>query len=249
MTDWGDVVVAGDRSHHLRRGDPLYSARYDDVLEFRAPGLAPVRREGSAWHIRIDGSDGYARRFCRTFGYYEGAAAVVSHDGWHHIDARGMDTYAGRFDWCGNFQGGRCTVRLDDGTYFHVRPDGRPAYEQRWRYAGDYREGVAVVQGDHGRSTHIDRAGELVHGRWFADLDAPHKGYARARDDAGWFHVDRTGKPAYAARFAMIEPFYNGQARAETHDGALVVIDEAGAWLVVLRAALAGPGHGLSRST
>lgn len=248
MTDWADIVVAGDRSHHLRRGKPLYAARYDDVVEFRAPGLAPVRAAQTAWHIRVDGGAAYDRRFTRTFGYYEGVAAVVSPDGWHHVDVVGSDAYPGRFDWCGNFQSGRCAVRGADGGYFHVGHDGRPVYERRWRYAGDFREGLAVVQGDDGRSTHVDLDGEIVHGRWFIDLDAPHKGYSRARDDLGWFHVDRTGTAAYADRFAMIEPFYNGQARGETLDGALVVIDEAGERVVVLRAAMGGPDHGRSRS-
>jgi hypothetical protein len=62
-----------------------------------------------------------------------------------------------------------------------------------------------------------------------------HKGFARARDGAGWTHVDRAGRPAYVRRFAMVEPFYNGQARVERHDGGLAVIDERGERVVELR--------------
>jgi hypothetical protein len=237
MTAWADVIVAADRSHHHRGGEPLYPERYDDVLDFRAPGLAPVRLKDRAWHIGLDGAAGYARRFQRTFGFYEGLATVVSPDGWHHIDAAGADAYPQRFDWCGNFQGRRCAVRATDHAYFHIDPHGDPAYGARWRYVGDYRDGLAVVQGANGRSTHIDLAGEIVHGRWFLDLDAPHKGYARARDEDGWCHVDCQGQPAYATRFAMVEPFYNGQARVETLDGALLVIDEGGRILVPLHPA------------
>lgn len=235
MTAWADVIVAGDHRHHLRRGQPLYPERYDDVLDFRAPGLAPVRLADRAWHITLDGAAAYDRRFQRTFGFYEGLASVVSPDGWHHIDATGADAYPGRFEWCGNFQGERCAVRAVDRAYLHIDPRGRPTYERRWRYVGDYREGLAVVQGADGRSTHVDLAGEMVHGRWFVDLDVPHKGYARARDAHGWCHVDRQGRPAYESRFAMVEPFYNGQARVETRNGALMIIDEAGNALVTLR--------------
>lgn len=241
MTTWATVIVAADRSHHRRDGEPLYTERYDEVLDFRAPGLAPVRKEDRAWHIGIDGTSAYARRFQRTFGFYEGLATVVSPHGWHHVDGTGDDAYPHRYDWCGNFQGGRCAVRAADHSYFHIDTHGTAAYGQRWRYVGDYREGIAVVQAPDGRSTHIDLAGAIVHGRWFLDLDVPHKGFARARDEDGWFHLDRQGQPAYVHRFAMVEPFYNGQARVETFEGALILVDEGGDSLVVLRTGKRGP--------
>ncbi len=159
-------------------------------------------------------------------------------DGWHHIRPDGTDLYAARFDWCGNFQGGRCAVREQGGAYLHVTPDGEPAYDARWRYAGDFRDGVGVVQAGDGRSTHIGERGDLVHGVWFLDLDVFHKGFARARDEDGWMHVDTAGRPLYARRFAAVEPFYNEQARVERFDGGLEVVDEGGQTLVELRPAL-----------
>jgi hypothetical protein len=236
---WGSLQVSGDGTHHVdEHGVPAYAGRFDEVLKFHEPGLAPVRLGARAWHIWTDGSPAYAERFARTFGYYEGQAAVVGLGGWHHITAAGADAYPERYAWCGNFQQGRCPVRLDDGSYHHVRSDGRPAYDQRWRYAGDYRDGVAVVQASDGRSTHVDLEGVLVHAGWFLDLDVFHKGYARARDEGGWVHVDASGRPVYTRRFAAVEPFYNSQARVERFDGGLEVIDEAGATIVELRPAL-----------
>jgi hypothetical protein len=233
---WDHLTIAPDGSHHTTaQGKPAYGERFDEVLKFHAPGLAPVRRGRDAWHIRPDGSDAYARRFTRTFGYYDGFAAVAATDGWHHIATGGQDAYADRYAWCGNFQGGRCTVREVPGEYFHIRDDGQPLYIERWRYAGDYRDGVAVVQAADGRSTHIDEEGRVAHGRWFVDLDVFHKAFARARDEDGWTHVDMTGRPIYERRFAAVEPFYNGQARVECFDGALEVIDESGAAVVELR--------------
>lgn len=238
---WRHLDVAPSVSHHLRDGEPAYADRFDEVLKFHAPGLAPVRRSGEAWHIHADGRPAYERRFQRTFGFYEGLAAVAGDDGWHHIDPTGADVYPQRFSWCGNFQGGRCTVRAHDGRYHHIGSTGEPAYDPRWRYAGDFRDGVAVVQAEDGRSTHIDLAGRLSHGRWFMDLDVFHKAFARARDEAGWTHVDTSGKPIYARRFAAVEPFYNGQARVERLDGGLEVIDEHGQVLVELRRGRFGP--------
>lgn len=223
-------------THHVDElGSPAYADRFDEVLKFHAPGLAPVRRRNEAWHVRSDGSAAYDRRFLRTFGFYEGLAAVHGADGWHHITPDGRDAYPQRYEWCGNFQGGRCTVREPDGSYFHIEPGGRPAYSRRWRYAGDFRDGIAVIQSEDGLSTHIDPDGVLLHERWFVDLDVFHKGFARARDRDGWMHVDTKGHPLYARRFQAVEPFYNGQARVERFDGTLEVIDESGGCLVELR--------------
>lgn len=232
---WLRTAVAPDATHHDLDGQPLYPHRFDEVLKFHPPGLAPVRRGDLAWHIDPAGEPAYARRFRRTFGFYEDRAAVESTDGWHHITPDGADAYPERHAWCGNFNHLRCTVRRADLRYLHITPDGRPAYDERWRYAGDFRDGIAVVARDDGRSTHIDRDGRPLHGLWFVDLDVFHKGFACARDERGWLHIDAAGRPQYPHRFAAVEPFYNGQARVETHDGAALVIGESGRTLVTLR--------------
>lgn len=235
IMNWLKLFPSDDGTHHVHAGGPAYETRFDEVLKFHAPGLAPVRRGDEGWHIDPEGRAAYPRRFRRAFGFYEGLAAVEGSEGWHHIVPSGADAYAARFAWCGNFQGGRATVRANDGRYHHLLPDGAPCYAERWRYAGDYRDGVAVVQGDDGQSSHLDTTGTLIHGRWFIDLDVFHKGFARARDERGWTHIDREGRPAYERRFAMVEAFYNGQARVERSDGALEVIDEKGRTLTALR--------------
>lgn len=244
---WAEAVVAADGTHHRLGDRPLYNERFDEVLKFHAPGLAPARRGIAAWHIQIDGAAAYARRFLQTFGFYEGLAAALSDDGWHHVLPDGSDAYAARHGWCGNFQGGRCTVRGPDGRYLHIIADGRPVCEHYWRYAGDFRDGVAVVAREDGRSTHIDQDGHPVHGRWFVDLDVFHKGFARARDERGWMHVDGAGRPGYVRRFASVEPFYNGQARVEDFDGAVEIIDEAGCTRLTVRPGLPGVEFGEGR--
>jgi hypothetical protein len=232
---WRDLHVSPDATHHNRDGIAAYTARFDAVLKFHAPGLAPVRRGDQAWHIDEYGDAAYARRFLRTFGFYEGGAAVVSPEGWHHVSPTGDDLYAERYAWCGNFQEGRCPVRDGASAYLHINARGEPI-GGRWRYAGDFRDDVAVVQRADGRSTHVNRDGEVIHERWYEDLDVFHKGLARARDLRGWTHVDAHGAPVYARRFVMVEPFYNGQARVERFDGCLEIITPDGETLVELRA-------------
>lgn len=244
---WQRAVVAPEGTHHLFDTTPLYSPRLVRVLPFHEPGLAPAE-DATGWtHIDPHGRAAYEERYLRAFGYYEGRAAVADRRGWLFLDTGGRPISDERYAWAGNFQGGRATVRFADGRYAHVRPDGRPAYDARYRYAGDFREGVAVVQADDGRSTHLDAEGRLVHGRWYLDLDVFHKGYARARDEAGWTHLDRHGAPVYARRFVAVEPFYNGQARVENPDGSLEVIDEAGHTQVELRSPRRSEFHALSR--
>lgn len=235
--NWRDLDVSASGSHHEIAGKAAYGERFDEVLKFHPPGLAPVKRGSQAWHIRADGQPGYERRFERTFGFYEGAAAVQAHDGWHHIRPDGTDLYPARHHWCGNFQQGRSPVRLNNGRYQHILADGSLLGGTTWRYAGDYKDGFCVVQNESGLSSHLDLNGARAHEHWFVDLDVFHKGYARARDEEGWMHVDLRGRPAYANRFAAVEPFYNGQARVERFNGGLEVIDEQGRTLVELRAA------------
>ncbi len=235
---WHGISVSPTGTHHIRDGVPLYAGRFDEVLDFREPGRAPVRRGSEAWHIHTDGTPAYHWRFRRTFGFYEGLAAVDGSDGWRHICSNGVDLYLDRFDWCGNFREKRCAVREFDGRYLHITPEGKPAYGARWHYAGDFYGGTAVAQSRDGHSTHIDFQGEPIHGIQFLDLDIFHKGYARARDEGGWMHIDATGHPLYTRRFAMVEPFYNGQARVERFDGGLEIVDTTGCTLVELRLSL-----------
>lgn len=228
MTNWRQTSVAADATHHLLAGLALYSERFDEVLKFHEPGLAPVRRGDEAWHIDVSGMPAYRQRFRRTFGFYEHRAAVQAATGWCHIRPDGSLVGQGGLAWCGNFQEGRCTVRAEDGLFFHVDLDGAPICAGRHLYVGDYRDGLAVVRGrDDGLCTHVDLAGRETHRKRFLDLDVFHKGMARARDGAGWFHIGLDGRAAYEARFENVEPFYNGLALAWTWSGSRVLIDRA----------------------
>jgi O-methyltransferase len=208
------------------KGEPLYARRFDAVQKYHAPGLAPVRDDSGAYHIHSNGEAAYLARFNQTWGFYEGLASVEVDDGWFHILPDGSPLSNRRFDWCGNFQDGRCAVRFGDGLYGHIKVGGTLAYEDRHLYAGDFRDGIAVVRYvENGLCGHIDDSGRPIHSHRYLDLDVFHKGYARAKDERGWFHVHLDGTPAYAGHFAAVEPFYNGQARILTNDGEYQVVD------------------------
>ena len=244
---WRDYRISEDLTHHTLRGRPAYGARFKEVLKFHEPGLAPVLDKDGAYHVDPGGESAYPRRYIRTFGYYEGRAAVHSSEGWFHILPEGKPLYEQRFGWCGNFQEGRCTVRTQEGRYFHINLAGVPVYRRSYRYAGDdFRDGWAVVQDDDGLHTHIDTEGNEIHGKLFQDLDVFHKGLARACDSGGWHHIDIEGNPLYSRRFQQVEPFYNGQSRVGGLDGSLLVIDESGETLLTLRKPASTPLERLS---
>jgi hypothetical protein len=234
---WKQTQISKGGTYHTLNNKPLYTPRFRAVQKYHAPGIAPVIDDCGAYHIDITGKPIYSYRYLRTFGFYEDKAAVHAQEGFFHILPDGTPLYTERYEWCGNYQEGRCTVRCRDKRYYHLNENGEPAYAVQYRYVGDFRDGIAVVQRDDGLHSHIDLNGQLIHGHWFLDLDVFHKGFARGRDSRGWHHIDVSGQPIYEQRFAAVEPFYNGQARVECFDGALEVIDESGHTVLELRSA------------
>ena len=233
--NWESIKMATDLSHHLIDKRPVYKERFDRVMKFHSPGLAPVLKADKAWHIYPDGTAAYPERYIKTFGYYENFASVTDKSGAFHICPDGSALYYNRYQWTGNFQEKRCTVSTKTGLYHHIDSIGERVGDKFWKYAGDYRDGIAVVQREDGLSTHVDKSADFIHDHWFMDLDIFHKGYARAKDIDGWFHIDVSGNPVYGDRYTMIEPYYNNQARVETNQGALLIIDENGKELYRLR--------------
>lgn len=245
-TSWQTFEVSPDETHHLIDGSPVYNARFLSVLKFHAPGLAPVLDASGAYHIDTEGNEAYSCRFLRTFGFYDGKAAVESVDGWHHILPDGSQLYPERYLWCGNFQQNYSCVKDHGRQFFHIDQDGKRAYSRSFKYAGDFRDGYAAVQDEMGLYTHIDFNGRELHGKKFLDLDVFHKGYARAKDHEGWTHINIHGVPAYSNRYKQIEPFYNGVGRVETHSGALHLINERGQVVSILRDSLEDEFHQVS---
>ena len=231
---WKQTTVSGCETHHLMDEVPCYEKRFDNVLKFHEPGYAPVKDKIGSYHIDILGNPIYDQRFLRTFGFYEGYAVVETELGWFHILPNGNPAYEERYAWCGNFQEGLSPVRDQAGNYFHINRNGERLYGQNYRYVGDFKDEIAVVCRDNGTSSHIDTEGKFIHSHWYLQLDVFHKGFARAKDERGWFHIKKgrrstpDGLPAYHKRFSSIEPFYNGQAHVEDFEGNLLVIDEEG---------------------
>ena len=236
--DWKSYKINVDQRYHLNsQMKPAYKQQFDNVLAFHAPGLAPVSLKKKSWHIHPDGTPAYTHRFDRCFGFYEEKAAVVKDKRWFHILIDGNTAYKQHYKWVGNFQGGYCSVRDDNGHYHHINFAGERLYSENWYYCGDFRESTAVVQDKIGKSTHINHEGTRLHDIWFDDLDVFHKGYARAKFSNGWAHINYQGQAIYPRRFSMIEPFYNGQSRVECFNGAYEVIDEQGNTVTILRPA------------
>jgi hypothetical protein len=230
-----DISIAKDQTYHLYQGKSFYSQKFSWVLKFHPPGLAPVGDESGAYHITLEGVPAYEQRYIRTFGYYFDRAAVVTNNGWTHIDPTGNVIYNERYSWVGNYQDSCCTVRDSEGYYFHIDLHGKRLYPEHHLYAGDFRDGIAVVRLKNNFCTHINPEGNYFHKIEFKDLDVYHKGLARARDKQGWFHIDLEGNSMYKERFLLVEPFYNGQALVHRYNGQVGIIDEQGTWIHTIK--------------
>ncbi|CAF3526509.1 unnamed protein product [Rotaria socialis] len=232
---WTYSRVSSCGTYHicLNAQQPLYKYRFKNVLPFHSPGLAPVLDQtGRAFHINEHGEHVYSQRFDRTFGFYEDLAVVQKGNHWYHITDQGSPAYRSVWQWCGNFQSNRCSVRDFNLKYYHIDRVGRIVSGPH-SYAGDFREGSAVIRSSiDGLFRAIDENGDFLHSSSkttsFFDLDIYHKGLARARDENGWFFIDRTGVDiGQGRRYRQIENFYNGQALVQLrHDGSRCIIDE-----------------------
>lgn len=227
--------VSHCETYHLKGESPLYGRTFLKVLKYHEPGFAPVLGDDGAYHIDLDGTPAYEFRFKRTFGFYNNKAAVESSEGWFHIHTDGTAVYPEKYAWVGNFQEEICVVRDFQGFYFHIDKKGTPLYPNRYAYAGDFKDGIAVICDELKGHTHINREGRFIHSKYFHQLDVFHKGFARAKDDRGWGHINKTGDFIYKDRYLSIEPFYNGLAYAEDNNERLLLINEVGEIVKIIR--------------
>jgi hypothetical protein len=230
-----DIKISSCETYHEKDEQPLYGKRFLKVLTFHSPGLAPVLDDEGAYHIDCVGKEAYTNRFKRTFGFYDNRAAVETEDGCFHILPNGNPAYFQKYEWCGNFQEGCCPVRNYDKHYFHITLSGEPLYSERYAYVGDFKDAIAVVCNEQGLHTHINTTGTLIHSTWFDQLDVFHKGFARAKDERGWAHIDKQGRFIYTERYAVVEAFYNGIAYVEGFEGNLLLINETGKIVKIIR--------------
>jgi hypothetical protein len=225
---WQCSRVSPDGTHHENSEGPIYAHRFQQVLSFHPPGLAPAKEYGRWFHIRPDGTPAYSKAFDQVFGFYQGRAAVEENGKWFHVLTNGDEAYESRFSWCGNFQQGLCVVRDLDGFYYHIGLNGREAYPERYLYVGDFSEGIAVAKRKDGLCFHIRADGSPLTDRSYVELGAYHKGCATARDSFGWFHLDKVGNQLYEQRYSFVEPFYNGLALCTKMNGEVVRVNTDG---------------------
>jgi hypothetical protein len=224
------IVISLDETHHMRDDKPLYVHRFNQVQSFHFPlGYAPVINNQCAFFINLEGEPVFERSFKSAFGFYDGIATVVDKFGFFHINEQGQDIYCQRFTWSGNFQEGLCVVDdIKSKRFFHIDTKGNQAYAEKYAYVGDYRYGVAVVTNTEGFCTHINKQGQLLHGKYFLELDVYHKSYAIAKDEKGYFHINKAGEAIYSERYIKLEPYYNNRAIAINKYGARIIISIEG---------------------
>lgn len=230
--NWQDIRVSSDQTCFCLEGTMIFGRKFEKVMKFHAPGLAPVKDETGSYHIDIAGNPLYSERYDRTFGYYCNRAVVMMSGKWFHLTEKGSRAYPDDYAWSGNYQEDLCTVRDFSNNFFHIDKAGQRIYSSNYLYCGDYKDGFACVRQTNRFFRHIDINGRFIYDAEFIDLGVFHKGYATARDGEGWFHITGEGKEIYAHRFKYLEPFYNGYALATRFDDSKIVIDETGKFVL-----------------
>ena len=225
---WQQSQVSKDGRYHEISEGPLYVYRFQEVLSFHSPGLAPAKQNNRWFHIKPDGTPMYSKSFDHAFGFYENRASVEEARDWFHILTNGEQAYKRRFAWCGNFQEGLCVVRDKNGFFCHIKLNGEDAYPEKYLYCGDFKEGNAAVRKKDGRWIHIQTNGRQLNNQSYKELGAFHKGYATAKDQFGRFHVDKLGKALYNQRYQLVEPFYNELALCVKMNGKTIRINTKG---------------------
>lgn len=167
---WQRSRISKDRTYHETDEGPLYSNRFQEVLSFHSPGLAPAKQKNRWFHIKPDGMPVYSKSFDHAFGFYEDRASVEEGKCWFHILINGEQAYKRRFVWCGNFQEGLCIVREKNGFFYHIKLNGEDAYPEKYLYCGDFKEGLAAVRKDNGRWSHIQNDGRQLNDQFFKEL-------------------------------------------------------------------------------
>lgn len=201
-------------------------------MSFHFPeGLAAIRDDSGAYHIREDRTPAYSHRFRRTFGFYENIATAVDDKGWFHISTDGEPLHNRRFLWCGNFQNGFCSV-LDSSGFYHIDRSGQGIYPTRFSYAGDFRYGAAVVYLG-ANAFHINPDGIPLYSKVFRYAEPFHKGFAVVQDDKGFFHIDSRGEPVHDLRLMRAEPFYNEYAFCDDAEGRRIRLQANGHYTLI----------------
>lgn len=226
--NWQDIKVSSDRTCFLFEEKVIFNRKFEKVMKFHAPGLAPVQDETGSYHIDVSGNQLYTERYGQTFGFYCNRAAVRHSGKWFHLNEEGKRVYPDEYAWTGNYQEDLCTVRDFNNHFFHIDKDGKRVYNANYLYCGDYKDGIACVRQSNRLFRHIDIDGQFIYHMEFIDLGVFHKGYATARDGNGWYHITKEGKEAYALRFKAAEPFYNGFSLVTQFDDSKIIIDETG---------------------
>lgn len=232
--NWRDIKVSEENNSFTNNGKLLFNKKFEEVLKFHSPGIAPVKDKSGWYHINVNGIEINKERYDRTFGFYFNRASVTIKDLWFHIDTKGERIYDENYAWTGNYQENLCSVRDFNNQYFHIDLEGNTVYKAKYRFVGDFKDGFACVRQLNGFYKHIDKYGDFINDKEFLDLGVFHKNHAIAKDKEGWHHIDKKGIELYEERYALIEPFYNGFAVVDTFDDLKHIINEKGEILIRL---------------
>ena len=114
-------VRSGDEWFHIYP-DHEKKRRYLRTFDWVGPfseGLAPVRKDGREFHIRMDGSDAYEARYDAVGPFSNGYAPAVLDGNWFHIKPDGTRAYERNFSVVFGMSTTGHTRAIEKGTRYN----------------------------------------------------------------------------------------------------------------------------------
>lgn len=181
--------------------------------------LSSIKIAPSEDHHMVKERPLYSSKFHKVFKYHEpGLAPVEDTSGAYHIDLKGQEAYADRFEKAFGFYQGVAAVELNK-EWFHILPDGKPLYSQRYAWCGNYQEGICSVRLSNGKSFHIDATGQRLYEGSYAYVGDFKDGIAVVHDGRGCTHINSQGQFIHGQWYSYLDLFHKGFARAKDSRG------------------------------
>ncbi len=205
--------VSADKTHHVFEGSPIYESRFDEVCEFRFPGLAAVRDCHGAYHIDFFGKPLYEARYAEVGSFSDGIAWVKDESGYFYIDETGNRINAETYTHVSDFSYRVATVYHAFCGATHITTAGEMLYNDWYLDALPFEGDTALVRDEEGWLL-INRGGEVI-ARTEQPAGITARGSVRIAPRKNRIAELLAGQEYDAAviliRHAEREPFYRGE--------------------------------------
>ncbi len=203
----GDVVLSGITITNIKK--------YAAAADF-SEGLSPIGDDYNLYGY-VDKTGDYVipPQFDAAGSFYEGLAAVLTHEKVGFIDKKGRFVIKPQFDYTLSFKEGLAAVKVDTLWGF-IDKTGTYIIKPRFEDAGSFTEGQAVVE-LRGKWGIINKAGEFIIKPSFSSIGELSEGLYSVQIGDKWGYIDTSGTVVIAPQFFSALEFTEGLAAVQVY--------------------------------